>query len=66
LFVRGTTTYGIHNITKVLQQTSAINYVLNVDIELDMTAVASGWNIAVLTPKLPNNVVVKLNKNVHH
>jgi hypothetical protein len=63
LFVHGWATNGINDITKNLQQTSATGYVLNVEIFLNATKIAPRWDIAVLTPKLPQNATVGLNKN---
>jgi hypothetical protein len=64
LFVHGWATNGINDITKNLQQTSATGYVLNVEIFLNATKIAPRWNIAVLTPKLPQNAAVRLNRNI--
>lgn len=66
LFVYGWATNGISNLTKVLRQTSTTEYVLDVEIRLDMTTLAPRWNIAILTSKLPSNSVIKLNKSMGH
>jgi hypothetical protein len=66
LFIYGGATSGISNIAKMLQQTSATNYELGIDITLNMTTEAPRWEIALLTLKLPNNLVLKLNENIHH
>jgi hypothetical protein len=64
LFVHGRTLSGIAGIAKNLQQTSATGYVLNVEITLNAATVVQPWNIAVLTPKLPQNAAVRLNRNI--
>ena len=66
LYVRGGTKSGIHSISRDLQQISVNEYKLTIDIMLDMTDIAQGWSIAVLTPKLPQNSVVKLDLKQHH
>ncbi len=56
---------GISNISTELS-VEKNTHSLMVDITLDMTAVAQSWRIVALTPKLPQNSVVKLDLRQHH
>ena len=60
LIAHGGTTSGVHKIDRNLQQTSINEYKLIVDITLDMTTVAQGWMIAILTPKLLSSTTIEL------
>jgi hypothetical protein len=60
LLAHGGTTSGVHKIERNLQQTSINEYNLIVDITLEMTTVAQGWMIAVLTPKLLGSTAIEL------
>jgi hypothetical protein len=65
LLVRGGTTTGIESIAKTLQQLSIHKYELNIEITLNMAAIAEGWVIAILIPKLSQNTIIVLNKVEH-
>jgi len=66
LLARGGTTSGVHKIDRNLQQTSIKEYKLTVDITLEMTTVAQGWKIAVLTPKLLSSTTIELDVKQHY
>jgi hypothetical protein len=55
---------GISNITSELTSNGG-TYTLNIDILLEITAVAMGWEIALLTDKLTTNYI-ELNVLSHH
>jgi hypothetical protein len=61
LLTKGGTTSGVHKIDRKLQQTSINEYKLTVDITLEITTVAQGWNLAALVPKLSSNAIITLN-----
>jgi hypothetical protein len=66
LFTRGTTTSGVHSISKHLKQTSKNDYQLSIDVILNDATVAEGWRIVILTPKLSKNATIVLDVNQHH
>jgi hypothetical protein len=66
LLAHGGTTSGVHKIDRNLQQTSIDEYKLTVDITLEMTTVAQGWMIAVLTPKLLSSTTIELDVKQHY
>jgi hypothetical protein len=66
VIVHGSVTYGIEQIAKTLQQISITEYQLDIDITLDFTAMAPGWEVALLIPKLPQGIIITLNKVEHH
>lgn len=66
LLTKGGTTSGVHKIDRNLQQTSINEYKLTVDITLEMTTVAQGWMIAVLTPKLLSSTTIELDVKQHY
>jgi hypothetical protein len=66
LLVYGVTPQGIENITKNLINTSENEYVLDVDITLNMTMKPEGWRCMILVPRLPQHITVSLNKNMHY
>jgi hypothetical protein len=66
ILVYGWTTYGIKTITKNLQEISTSEYKLSIDITLDFTAAPASWLIAVLTPKLSQDIIITLDKVEHH
>ena len=61
LLAKGYTFSGISEIAKSLQQLSANEYRLNVDITLNDATYAEGWNIALLISKLSEESTVELN-----
>ena len=61
LLAKGFTFSGISDISRTLRQISANEYSLDVDIALDDTKVAEGWNIALLVDKLNDRSNVNLN-----
>jgi hypothetical protein len=63
LLAFGGTTHGVYAISKELLFEHNI-YSLTVDITLDMTAVAQGWHIVLITDKI-NTQQVTLNLNKH-
>lgn len=65
LLVRGVNTKGIHSITRDFEQISINEYKFVIDITSDMTTIAQGWRVAVLTAKLHQNAVVKLDLRKH-
>ncbi|MDR2474900.1 MAG: hypothetical protein LBD45_03495 [Bacteroidales bacterium] len=66
LFVYGGTTYGVDKVVKKLQQISSNEYALSVDVKLNMTAFPEGWKLSIVIPKILEESVFKLNKNIHH
>lgn len=66
LLTKGGTTSGVHKIDRNLQQTSIDEYKLTVDITLEMTTVAQGWMIAVLTPKILSSTTIELDVKQHY
>jgi hypothetical protein len=65
LFTWGSTTSGVHSISKHLKQTSKNDYQLSIDVILNDATVAEGWRISILTPKLSStaNIVVDVNQH---
>jgi hypothetical protein len=66
LLVWGGATYGIVATTNQLQQLSINEYKLNIDITLNYTAFPATWKTLILTPKLPPDAIITLNKTQHH
>lgn len=66
LFTWGPTTTGVHSIDKHIKQTSKTNYILSIDVKLNMAAVPQGWYIAILTPKLSSKSNIELDINLHY
>jgi hypothetical protein len=64
IYARGMGTSGIDDITKQLQQISANEYLLYVEVTNNGAEIAPLWNIAILVPVIPQNTIVKLNVNV--
>jgi hypothetical protein len=63
LIVFGGTTNGVSNISKKLLFEDDLLYLM-VDIELNMTAVAQGWHVILITDKInTQSVILKLNKH---
>ena len=52
LLTGGGTTNGVSNIDAVFTQVAVNQYSLKVTIHLNLTTVAQGWSISVLTPKI--------------
>jgi hypothetical protein len=65
LLVHVGTTQGVQNLTKNLIHTSENEYVLDVDITLNMTMYPEGWRGIILVPRLSQHITVSLNKNMH-
>lgn len=64
LLARGTTTNGISDITKSLQQFSTDEYILNVRITVDMTMIAEGWFVVLVVEKISEDSDVELNVTI--
>ncbi len=61
------TTYGVHSIGVELQQNSSTQYILVVDVTLNMTAVAERWRkFYWITPKIDSTQSIRLIVNAHH
>jgi hypothetical protein len=60
----GGTTSNVDDFKKQLQQISVNEYNLTLEIILGLAAVTEGWYLSILTPKLPQNAVLKLDINV--
>jgi hypothetical protein len=63
IHVRGTTTNTVGDVTTQLHQTSINEYELNVDVTLGMGMLPEGWRVLILTPKLPQDAILKLYVN---
>lgn len=63
VIARGSTTKGVKSITKNIIQTASNTYKLNITVKLDMTDVAEGWLVVLLTEKIPEGATIQLDMN---
>lgn len=60
LLARGVTPYGNRAIIHSLQQSPIRGYVMNVELELNLAAVISNWQVAIITNKIEDSEDIRL------